>query len=298
MSYRYLREGEVASSPHGYWDGHRFVPSSCESSRENPSSGVSGRDTSNDSPSGMTSTRLTAAAGGESMSSAEDSPARTSARQVKVEDLPEPVRDFGSRCSALLTRLGLALSGRKTVRSCVPVDSAPSSRDLPAWGMTHAGACWELGTSARITTGTDCGCWPPEPGDPSCSPASATSSGTVPSAESTMRSAPAQDQRRTASSTRQTGSTRDHWPTASARDWKDTPGMARTSINRDGSKRTDQLARAVYAAEDTPPGGGMLNPDWTEWLMGWPIGWSALSRLATGRFQRWLRQHSGFFPRG
>ena len=39
------------------------------------------------------------------------------------------------------------------------------------------------------------------------------------------------------------------WPTASARDWKDSPGMSKTGVNPDGSTRTreDQLARAVYA---------------------------------------------------
>jgi hypothetical protein len=39
------------------------------------------------------------------------------------------------------------------------------------------------------------------------------------------------------------------WPTASARDWKDTPGMSKKSINKNGTKRSrvDQLARAVYA---------------------------------------------------
>lgn len=39
------------------------------------------------------------------------------------------------------------------------------------------------------------------------------------------------------------------WPTASARDWKDTPGMAQSATNKDGShrNRTDQLARAVYS---------------------------------------------------
>ncbi len=38
-------------------------------------------------------------------------------------------------------------------------------------------------------------------------------------------------------------------PTASARDYKDTPGMAREGTNPDGSKRkrVDQLARAIYA---------------------------------------------------
>jgi hypothetical protein len=27
--------------------------------------------------------------------------------------------------------------------------------------------------------------------------------------------------------------------------------------------------------------GGKLNPEWTEWLMGFPIGWSGLEGLAT-----------------
>lgn len=38
------------------------------------------------------------------------------------------------------------------------------------------------------------------------------------------------------------------WPPASARDWKDSPGMATEAVNPDGSHRDrkDQLARAVY----------------------------------------------------
>ena len=72
------------------------------------------------------------------------------------------------------------------------------------------------------------------------------------------------------------------WPTASARDWKDTPGMAQEATNPDGSlrKRTDQLARAVY--EDDPQNTtGQLNPDWVEWLMGVPTGWTDLGSWGT-----------------
>jgi len=38
------------------------------------------------------------------------------------------------------------------------------------------------------------------------------------------------------------------WPTASSRDWKDSPGMASTGVNPDGTERSriDQLPRAVY----------------------------------------------------
>ena len=71
------------------------------------------------------------------------------------------------------------------------------------------------------------------------------------------------------------------YPTPSARDWKDTPGMAKTATNPDGSerKRNDQLARAVYATEN--PISGHLNPDWVEWLMGVPTGWTGLGSWET-----------------
>lgn len=40
--------------------------------------------------------------------------------------------------------------------------------------------------------------------------------------------------------------------------------------------------------------GGLLNPDWEEWLMGWPIGWTELKPLGMDKFREWLQQHSPF----
>ena len=37
--------------------------------------------------------------------------------------------------------------------------------------------------------------------------------------------------------------------------------------------------------------GGKLNPAWIAWLMAWPIGWTDLKPLATGRWQAWCRSH-------
>jgi hypothetical protein len=37
--------------------------------------------------------------------------------------------------------------------------------------------------------------------------------------------------------------------------------------------------------------GGQLNPEWVEWLMGWPIGWTELMPLATDKLQQWQRSH-------
>jgi hypothetical protein len=70
------------------------------------------------------------------------------------------------------------------------------------------------------------------------------------------------------------------WVTPSARDWKDSAGMATTGP--DGRNRIDQLPRQMVASAATDPGGltengssattakrGAPNPAFPCWLMGW-----------------------------
>jgi hypothetical protein len=59
-------------------------------------------------------------------------------------------------------------------------------------------------------------------------------------------------------------------PTPIARDWKDTPGMAKQAGER---KRTDTLPRAIYDREKSPPRSGIVNPGLSLWLMGYPPRW-------------------------
>lgn len=43
--------------------------------------------------------------------------------------------------------------------------------------------------------------------------------------------------------------------------------------------------------------GGRLNPEWVEWLMGWPVNWTAVRgsrHLEMDKFREWQRQHSPF----
>jgi len=40
--------------------------------------------------------------------------------------------------------------------------------------------------------------------------------------------------------------------------------------------------------------GGRLNPDWVEWLMGWPLGWTDLKPLEMAKFQEWQRSHGKY----
>jgi len=37
--------------------------------------------------------------------------------------------------------------------------------------------------------------------------------------------------------------------------------------------------------------GRTMNADWIEWLMGWPVRWSALNESAMDKFQQWQQRH-------
>jgi hypothetical protein len=80
------------------------------------------------------------------------------------------------------------------------------------------------------------------------------------------------------------------WPTpcasASASKGSSPAALTRKSGR---SRATDRIDHAVMASD-----GGQLNPQWVEWLMGWPIGHTALEPLETARLAEWQQQHGNF----
>ena len=80
------------------------------------------------------------------------------------------------------------------------------------------------------------------------------------------------------------------WTTPSARDWKDTPGMAMQTAER---SRLDQLPRQVFAGlpDDSSPStlGNLrvlrpvLNSSWVATLMGYPSRWAVLTTERASR---------------
>lgn len=80
------------------------------------------------------------------------------------------------------------------------------------------------------------------------------------------------------------------WPTPVASMAKGSSVNALT--RKSGANRSnDRLDHAVMALD-----GGHLNPEWVEWLMGWPIGWTDLKPLEMAKFQQWQQLHFMTFP--
>jgi len=158
MSWHYLRERGAAFSLPDYLDGLQSQRSRSKSTAARSSLLVRPRDISSASRSGMTSQPSTGDLFGDLLTSLPaGSPARTSVQLVVEWALPASVAACGLSISDLLRKLGLALSSPKTSRRSVPVALAPSYQDLPNWGMTYDGVCWELGTLVRPIDATECG---------------------------------------------------------------------------------------------------------------------------------------------
>ena len=294
MSWFYLPEGEGASTevccsdtlPYAPWKSTPTPAESCLSD--------SATARSPGFQCGMTCEPSTADRGADtSMSSAAGSLARTSASPGREMDLTESAAACGTRWRGLLAKFAPDTSSWRTVQPSLHADLIESSLDLPRWGSMRNGELWERATPELFTGETESGYWP---------------------------TATARDWRDTSPSP---SHLRRHtmtlgqivlWPTPQAHDA--TPGHAKR-VGRFGTKAGGRNLNDEVAMWPTPtkadgmggPGrgknrqggdnlrtavSGRLNPEWVEWLMGWPIGSTALSPLGTGRFREWLRWHGNY----
>ncbi|MCI8210716.1 hypothetical protein AUC61_14350 [Pseudomonas sp. S25] len=175
-----------------------------------------------------------------------------------------------------------------------------SSVTLPKWGMTRSGALFQHPTLERPISGTGFGllptpvAWDSRRGD--CPSERARRSPRLVTAAMLWPTPTVHGNHNHnqpgSSSSKNAGwglsSAVKQWPTPVASMAKGSSPAALT--RKSGADRSnDRLDHAVMASD-----GGQLNPQWVEWLMGWPIGWTELKPLAMDKFREWQLQHSPY----
>ena len=184
---------------------------------------------------------------------------QTSVPPARAPESPASSQDCGPKWRALSVKFDRASSSWKTAHCLLSEDLPWSSVTLPKWGMMRAGELWERTMLALRTNGTGAGLWPtPKAAAAGPDYAKLKRSNTGISLQTAVKM----------------------WPTPCANE---------DAAGRPGSKMQKMLGNHPDIRGDLT--GGTLNPDWTEWLMGWPIGLTASAPLATDKFQQWLRSH-------
>ena len=234
--------------------------------------------------------------------------ARTSVLQEKAQESPESVQGCGPTWRESLARFDPDSCSWKTVQLSLLGDSELSSVIWPRSGMTADGQCWELPMLGHRIKGTGSGSWP----TPCATDASNrqihgqvhVTAGGLPkhigksgklsqmrlSQDVKMWPTPTvcgNHNRKGASATSGDGlaTAVRTWPTPIARDCRTVKGGARSP----NSLGTEPLITQVAIAEERTD--GALNPQFVEWLMGWPIGHTDLKPLETARCPSVQPQH-------
>lgn len=226
-----------------------------------------------------------------SMLSLEDSHAKTSASPGKAQESTESAADYGVKWRASLAKYDHDSRSWKTAQRSLIEDSDECSVIWPRSGMTVDGECWELPMLVRRTSESASGLWQTPNAMLATSDVNFQCSGDGRTKPNKLGWAVAERwptptvcgnyNSKGASATSgdglATAVSKCIYPTATATAYKGwSPNHNRTDTN----DRLDYTIEreAFIHGQQTPP--MRLNPDWVEWLMGWPLGWTDLKPLA------------------
>ena len=199
-------------------------------------------------------------------------PVRTSAQQEKAQVLMGKPLDSGEKWQGSFVRYSQDSHSWKTHQCSLLGDLDEFSETWPSWGLMRDGECWEQQTLAQTISVTGFGLLlnPIENTPPP--PPPHIYIWTTPTAHmSKETNAPSEHRRNTPTLTAQVNQ---RWPTPDA-------SAHKYRLNGDSQQSNSLMALA----------GGKLNPDWTEWLMGWPPGWTDLKPLVTDKSHCVQQQH-------
>lgn len=179
--------------------------------------------------------------------------ARTSAAQAIEQELPEPDQDSGKSSRGWFTKLSPSKSEWKTPQTSLLGDSELFSETWPRWGSMLDGVCYLRPIWTPIICGSVSGSLLPT------LTVNGNNNRPYPGKKSGYGLA-----------------------TAVAL----LPTLTTIGLNGGSNSR-----RATEKRGEPPTHIGPLNPDWCEWFMGFPIGWTVSTALETHKFQEWQQQH-------
>jgi len=231
------------------------------------------------SQSGMTFKLLTGE-NGEAvlMSFLEAFPAPTSVVPGRERGLKVSKAPCGNIWQESFVKYDLNSSLWKTHQCLWDEDLPWSSVTLPKWGMIRSGVLWERITSPPLTKEIESGSlqsWP----TPS---ANEDAAGTPDGQMQWMLSHAA----RSGCSTRLKYQ-KQNWPTARAADHKGAVLDRMPGTNKYRGNLCEKVELGTGAPQLENGKVKRLNPDWTEWLMGWPIGWTSLETITELDWRDW-----------
>jgi hypothetical protein len=181
--------------------------------------------------------------------------AKTSAQQEKGQELMESAAGCGEKWRASFTRYDPDSSLWRTHQCSLLGGLDEFLETWPQWGLMRDGECWEQQMLAQTIRGTESGLSEKLP---------------TPTA-SDYKSQP----------------TSKSWKAKGAINFK----LSNPEIQAMWPTPTAHMAKETNAPSEhnrntptlTAQAGGKLNPMWVEWLMGWPVGWTDLKPLETGK---------------
>lgn len=226
-------------------------------------------DASDHSRFGLTSQLLTAARGAELlMSYLAAFHAKTSAQLAPAPASMASAADCGPTWRGSFAKYDHASSTWKTAQFSLLADSDVFSETWPRWGSMRNGESFLRPTPALPICESASGLWPtPTVCGNHNQPGASKSAGWG------LSSAVKQ------------------WPTPTA-SLGTKGGRITPRKGREGGTLIEAVSARKYEDRNAMPSdNGQLNPQWVEWLMGWPTGWTELKPLETAKFQEWLRQH-------
>lgn len=223
------------------------------------------------------------------ISSLAASRARTSAWRENAEASTGQRAASGASSPESLARYDPHSRSWKTLHVLSGMGLDEFSGTFPRWGMMRSGVCYRLRTPARPTVALGSGSWPtPTATDGShggrVTPRKGRRYGNLVEAVSLERfPTPVVAD---AASSRNTTARRNKTPPSGLRNQNtlvDYVTLFPTPVARTGRNRRPPDGKRGIGLETAV--GGQLNPEWVEWLMGWPFGWTALNALEKDRFR-------------